>query len=44
MDLHSIADLQKLTGILEIRGYSQVDIAAIMHGNWIRKLSEVLPE
>lgn len=43
MDLQSIADLQKLTGILESRGYSQADIAAIMHGNWLRKLSEVLP-
>ncbi len=43
MDLQSIADLQKLSGILENRGYSQADIAAIMHGNWIRKLGEVLP-
>jgi membrane dipeptidase len=43
MDLDSIADLQKLTGIFESRGYSPEDIAGIMHGNWIRKLGEALP-
>jgi membrane dipeptidase len=43
MDLDSIADLQKLAGIFESRGYSADDIAGIMHGNWIRKLSEALP-
>ena len=43
MDLDSIADLQRLTEILARRGYSQDDIAGIMHGNWIRKLSEALP-
>ncbi|MCA9210394.1 MAG: membrane dipeptidase, partial [Planctomycetales bacterium] len=34
-DMESIADLQKLTTLLANRGYSQEDIAAIMHGNWI---------
>ena len=43
LDLDSIADLQNLTDILARRGYSQASIAAIMHGNWIRKLSESLP-
>jgi len=43
LDLDSIADLQRLTGLLSSRGYSEVDIAGIMHGNWIRKLSESLP-
>jgi membrane dipeptidase len=43
MDLDSIADLQGLTTILARRGYSESDIAGIMHGNWIRKLSESLP-
>ena len=43
MDLDSIADLQKLAGIFESRGYSPEDIKGIMHGNWIRKLSEALP-
>jgi membrane dipeptidase len=42
LDLNSIADLQSLTDILARRGYSQTDIAAIMHGNWLRKLSEAL--
>lgn len=36
-DLHTIADLQKLTGILARRGYAQKDIEQIAHGNWIRK-------
>jgi membrane dipeptidase len=43
LDLESIADLQRLTEILARRGYSTTDIAGIMHGNWIRKLSEALP-
>jgi membrane dipeptidase len=43
LDLDSIADLQRLTGILARRGFSESDIAGIMHGNWIRKLSESLP-
>ncbi len=43
LDLDSIADLQRLTTLLSARGYSQADIAGIMHGNWIRKLSESLP-
>ena len=37
-DLDTIADLQKLVGLLEARGYSDDDIAAIMHGNWLRFL------
>jgi membrane dipeptidase len=43
LDLGSIADLQRLPEILARRGYSAGDIAGIMHGNWIRKLSEALP-
>ena len=42
-DLNTIADLQKLPAILEKRGYKSADIAAIMHGNWLRFFSEVLP-
>ena len=34
-DLDTIADLQKIPAILESRGYSSNDIAALMHGNWI---------
>jgi membrane dipeptidase len=43
LDLDSIADLQNLTAILSRRGYSEGDVAAIMHGNWTRKLSASLP-
>ena len=39
-DLDTIADLQNLTDLLEARGYSADDIAAIMHGNWLRFLHE----
>ena len=34
-DMDTIADMQKIPAILERRGYSTEDIAAIMHGNWI---------
>lgn len=37
-DLETIADLQKLPALLLKRGYSQPDIANIMHGNWLRFL------
>ncbi len=40
-DLESFADLSKLIGILGNRGYSNEDIEAIMHGNWIRRLREI---
>ena len=39
-DLDTIADLQKLAGLLSKRGYSQADITAILHGNWIRLLHQ----
>ena len=39
-DLDTIADLQKLIGLLAGRGYAEGDIAAIMHGNWVRLLHE----
>jgi membrane dipeptidase len=42
-DLDTIADLQKLHGILSGRGYGEADIAAILHGNWIRILMAHLP-
>jgi membrane dipeptidase len=40
-DLRSIADLQALDRILRGRGYSAEDVAAIFHGNWIRRLTEI---
>ena len=39
-DLDTIADLQKLAGLLADRGYSDDDIGAIMHGNWLRLLRQ----
>lgn len=41
MDLDSIADLQRLDGMLRRRGYSDADVTAILHGNWIRRLNEI---
>ena len=37
-DLNTIADLQKLTGILKSRGYAGADIRAVFSENWIRLL------
>src|SRR5260370_11966418 len=39
-DLDTIADLQKLDAQLEQRGYDPTDIAAILHGNWLRLLRQ----
>jgi membrane dipeptidase len=33
-DLDTIADLQKIAERLADRGYSEADVAGIMHGNW----------
>ncbi len=41
LDLDTIADLQKLPGLLTARGYTAADVAAIMHGNWLRFWREV---
>ena len=41
--LDSIADLQKLDGILTKRGYSDDDVAIILGGNWIRFFEQHLP-
>ncbi|MGI4805280.1 MAG: dipeptidase [Janthinobacterium lividum] len=37
-DLETIADLQKMEHLLKVRGYVDVDISNILHGNWIRFL------
>jgi membrane dipeptidase len=37
-DLETIADLQKLTSLLQKRGYTEENITRIMHGNWLRFL------
>lgn len=43
-DLDSIADLQKLVELLQLRNYSDDSIRGILHQNWIRFFQEVLPE
>lgn len=42
-DLDRYTDLMILPQLLEKRGYTTEDIAAIMHGNWIRFFGEALP-
>ncbi|RYE23977.1 MAG: peptidase M19, partial [Sphingobacteriaceae bacterium] len=37
-DLETIADLQKMEDLLQVRGYSDADIGQILCGNWIRFL------
>ena len=39
-DLDTIADLQRIPNLLRARGYPEADIAAIMHGNWLRFFRE----
>jgi membrane dipeptidase len=39
VDLDTIADLQQIPEILSNRGYSDEDVASIMHRNWLRLLS-----
>ena len=38
LGLDTIADLQKIPPLLRARGYSEDDIAKIMHGNWLSLL------
>jgi membrane dipeptidase len=40
-DLETIADLQKLIGLLADRGYSMTDVANIMYRNWVRLLRQI---
>ena len=40
-DLDTIADLERVPGMLRDRGYQQADIEKIMHGNWIRLLKRI---
>jgi membrane dipeptidase len=35
-DLDTIADLQKIPPLLRKRGYTESDVEAIMHSNWMR--------
>jgi membrane dipeptidase len=38
-DLDTIADLQNLRPLLQERGYTEADVKAIFHGNWLRLFS-----
>jgi membrane dipeptidase len=42
-EIDTIADLQGLVPVLTARGYGETDVAAIMHGNWLRMVRESLP-
>jgi len=42
--IDSVADLQAIVSALADRGYSQADLLAITHGNWLRALRPGLPE
>lgn len=42
-DLDTIADVQNIPDLLRQRGYGEDDVAAIMHGNWLRLLEQTLP-
>jgi membrane dipeptidase len=39
-DLDTVADLQKIPELLRERGYAESELAAIMHGNWLRLLKD----
>ncbi|GAB3569093.1 membrane dipeptidase [Spirosoma luteolum] len=39
-DLDTIADLQTIPDLLRQRGYSEADVANVMHGNWLRFLRQ----
>ena len=40
--LDTVADLQKMEAILAGRGYSDEDLDAVFHGNWLRVLKSCL--
>jgi len=42
-EINTVADLGKLGDALKARGYAQVDIDAILSGNWLRLLRRSLP-
>jgi membrane dipeptidase len=42
-DLDTIADVQKIPNLLRARGFTDEDVAKVMHGNWLRLLKRALP-
>jgi membrane dipeptidase len=43
-EIDTIADMQNLVSLLQTRGYSEIDIANILGGNWIARLKKDLPK
>jgi membrane dipeptidase len=43
-EIDTVADLQKLSALLQVRGYSEIDITNILGGNWITRLKRDLPK
>jgi membrane dipeptidase len=39
-DVDTIADLQRVGNLLAGRGFAEADVAAVMHGNWLRLLRQ----
>ena len=42
-DLDTIVDLQRIPELLRRRGYAEVDVEAVMHGNWLRFFRRAWP-
>jgi membrane dipeptidase len=42
-EIDTVADLQKLAGVLRERGYAEGDVAGILGQNWVRVLRQGLP-
>lgn len=43
-DLNRYRDLQKMVGMMQRRGFSDGDIEAVFHGNWLRFFGQALPD
>jgi membrane dipeptidase len=43
-EIDTVADIQKLEGLLSNRGYNQKHIEAVFHSNWLHFLERTLPE
>lgn len=43
-DLNRYRDLQKMVGIMQRRGFSDVEIEDVFYGNWLRFFGEALPD
>ena len=41
--IETVADLPQIADVLERHGYQANDVAAILHGNWLRVLRQALP-